>query len=60
MRRALGAAIGLSIQLTRLRSVSVLKPNPYIVLARWSDHCPNFGEVLVKLILAVTVLFTSA
>ena len=29
------------------------------MLARWSDHCPNLGEVFVKVMLAVMVLLIS-
>ena len=30
------------------------------MLALWSDHCPNFGLVLVKFMFAVMVLLISA
>ena len=34
------------------------KPSPYTVFAFASDHCPNFCEVLVNIMLDISVLLT--
>ena len=49
-------------QVTRTfdNSLSDVKPRPYTVFARESDHCPNFWEVLVNVMVGVMVLFTMA
>ena len=47
-------------RVTCRRSFSAENPSPYTVLARWSDHWPNFGDVLVKFMLAVMVLLIRA
>ena len=46
--------------LTLLSSASVPKPRPYTVLARTSDHWPNFCDVLVKVMLGVMVELMTA
>ena len=46
--------------ITLFNSTSELKPSPYTVLARTSDHCPNFCEVLVNVILGVIVELMTA
>ena len=43
-------------RVTRVKSLSFEKPNPYTWLARESTHWQNFCEVLVKLMRAVTIV----
>ena len=45
---------------TWTKSFSAANPKPYTVLALWSDHWPNLGDVFVNVMLAVMVLLTSA
>lgn len=49
-----------TLSLTLFSSASVEKPRPYTVLARMSDHWPNFCEVLVNIMLGVMVLLITA
>lgn len=56
----LALTLPLPLPLTLLSSASVEKPRPYTVLARMSDHWPNFCEVLVNIMLGVMVLLITA
>lgn len=48
------------VWLTLAKSASELNPKPYTVLARGSDHWPNFCEVFVNAMLGVMVLLMMA
>lgn len=47
-------------QVTLVSSCSEGNPKPYTVFALASDHWPNFWDVLVKVMVGVMVLLTTA